>query len=146
MDTNGDRQYPRLPQVAVGAIVIKDNRVLLVKRAKAPSDGQWAIPGGRVELGETLQAAAERELMEETGVKVAAGEPAYCFDAIVYDENRRVLYHYVIIDLKADYVSGEVQQGDDALEAAWISPEEIDNLPVNRTTRHVLKDVVGFLT
>jgi len=145
MENNSGRQYPQLPQVAVGAIVIKDNRVLLVKRGKAPSNGQWAIPGGRVELGETLQEAAERELLEETNIEISAGEPAYCFDVIVRDDKDQVQYHYVIIDLKADYVSGEVQRGDDAVEAAWIAPEEIGSLPVNQTTRHVLRGVVGFV-
>ena len=145
MENNSGRQYPQLPQVAVGAIVIKDNRVLLVKRGKAPSNGQWAIPGGRVELGETLQEAVERELLEETNIEINAGEPAYCFDVIVRDDRDRVQYHYVIIDLKAEYVSGEVQRGDDAVEAAWISANEIASLPVNRTTRHVLRNVIGFI-
>ena len=73
-------KYPDNPQVAVGAIVIRDNKVLLVKRKQPPSEGLWAIPGGRVELGETLQKAAEREVREETGVTVQTGNPVYTFD------------------------------------------------------------------
>ena len=73
------REYPDKPQVAVGAIVINDGRVLLVKRSQPPSKGLWAIPGGRVELGETLKQAAEREIIEETGLTIRAGDPVYTF-------------------------------------------------------------------
>jgi ADP-ribose pyrophosphatase len=80
------REYPENPQVAVGAIVIKDGRVLLVKRSQPPSKGLWAIPGGRVELGETLKEAAEREIIEETGLTIRAGDPVYTFDVIERDD------------------------------------------------------------
>jgi 8-oxo-dGTP diphosphatase len=144
MEQQSGREYPALPLVGVGAIVIHEGRVLLVKRSKAPSNGLWAIPGGRLELGETLQEAAERELLEETGVQIAAGEPTYCFDVIVRDDADQVQYHYVIVDLIADYVAGDVHCGDDASDAAWIAADELDLLPVNETTRHVLTHVVGF--
>ena len=138
------REYPDNPQVAVGAIVIKDGRVLLVKRSQSPGAGLWAIPGGRVELGETLRQAAEREIVEETGLTVRAGDPVYTFEVIKRDEAGRVQFHYVIVDLMADYLSGELNASDDASEARWTTVEELERLPVNKTTRKVLTNVVDF--
>lgn len=126
------------PQLAVGAVVRRGSAVLLVQRASAPNAGQWAIPGGRVRPGETLQQAAEREIREETGIEVRAGEPVFCFDVIEQDENGDLRYHYVIIDLLAYYLSGEPEAADDALDAAWIEPETLARLDVNTTTRQLL--------
>jgi 8-oxo-dGTP diphosphatase len=133
------REYPDAPQVAVGAIVVRDGRVLLVRRGHPPSEGLWAIPGGSVELGETLQEAAEREIMEETGLTIRAGEPVYTFDVILRDDAGRVQFHYVIVDLLADYVTSEVHSGDDARDARWVAPEELEKLAVNQTTLELLK-------
>ena len=138
------REYPDVPRVAVGAIVVRDNRVLLVKRGQPPSQGQWAIPGGRVELGETLQAAAEREIKEETGLTIRAGDPAYTFDVILRDDAGRVRFHYVIVDLLADYLGGEPRPGDDAREARWLAPQDLIGLPVSPSTLDVLKKVLRF--
>lgn len=135
-------RYPPVPRVAVGAVVMKAGSVLLVKRGKAPSDGKWAIPGGSVELGETLQQAAEREILEETGLRVRAGRPVYTFDFIERDERGDVRFHYVIIDLEAEYLGGEPQPGDDADQAAWIPFAELDRLDMNTTTRDLL---AGYL-
>jgi len=137
-------EYPDVPQVAVGAIVVKDGQVLLVRRGQPPSEGLWAIPGGRVELGETLQEAAEREIREETGLTIHAGDPVFTFDVILRDEAGRVRFHYVIIDLQAEYVNGVLCAGDDAREARWVAPGGLDELPINRTTLEVLKRIVGF--
>jgi ADP-ribose pyrophosphatase len=139
-----DREYPSAPQVAVGAIVSRDGRVLLVRRARPPSEGQWAIPGGRVELGETLQEAAEREVKEETGLSIRAKQPVYTFDVVLRDEAGRVRFHYVIVDLQGEYVSGDLVPGDDALEARWVAAEELDELPVNPTTLQVLRQIANF--
>jgi len=137
-------EYPDVPRVAVGAIVFRAGRVLLVKRGQPPSQGLWAIPGGRVELGETLQAAAEREISEETGLTIRAGDPAYTFDAIERDAAGRVRFHYVIVDLLADYLDGEPRPGDDAREARWVAPQGLAELPVGQTTLDVLKNVLHF--
>ena len=118
-------KYPDAPRVAVGALVIKDDRVLMIKRGKSPSKGMWSVPGGRVEIGETLQEAAEREVLEETGITVRAGKPVYVFDMVEKGENGRVKYHYVIVDVVAEYVRGDVKAGDDAADARWILPEEM---------------------
>ena len=137
-------EYPDVPLVAAGAIVMRDSRVLLVRRGQPPDEGLWAIPGGRVELGETLQEAAEREIKEETGLTIRARDPIHTFDVILQDEAGRVRYHYVIVDLLADYVSGTLHPGDDAREARWVTPDELAELSVNRTTLEVLKNVIGF--
>jgi 8-oxo-dGTP diphosphatase len=140
------RSYPDLPRVAVGAVVLKDNRVLLVRRAKPPAQGLWAIPGGSVELGETLQQATEREILEETGITIQAKKPVYTFDLIEKDENNRIRFHYVIVDLMADYISGKPLPGDDADEVRWVSSEELKNLDVNPRTLTVLNSVFGFFS
>lgn len=137
-------EYPDSPRLAVGGIVIRGRRVLLVRRAKAPSKGQWAIPGGRVELGETLQEAVEREVFEETGVRVQAGEICHVFDVVRRDDAGRVRFHYVIVDLVAEYVCGKPRAADDASEAGWLTPDELRDLTVNRNTRELLKKI-GFL-
>jgi 8-oxo-dGTP diphosphatase len=130
--------YPDLPRVAVGAVVFKDNKVLLVKRAKHPARGLWAIPGGKVELGETLQQAAQREILEETGITILSKNPIYTFDVIEKDENNQIRFHYVIVDLVADYISGQPIPGDDAEEVRWVSSLELKNLDVNPGTLKVL--------
>ena len=139
------RNYPAAPVPAVGAVVVHDGAVLLVRRGRAPSRGVWAVPGGRVELGETLAEATEREVREETGVRVRAGEPIWSFDSVVRDEEGRVAFHYVIVDLLADYVEGEPRARDDALEARWARPEELSGLFVSKPTLELLARI-GFLS
>ena len=138
------RVYPAAPVPAVGALVVHDGAVLLVRRGRAPSRGVWAVPGGRVELGETLAEAAEREVHEETGVRVRAGEPVWSFDSVVRDAEGRITFHYVIVDLLADYVAGEPRARDDALEARWARPEDFPGLTVSPPTLELL-DRIGFL-
>lgn len=136
--------YPKHPRVAVGAVIFKDEKVLMVLRGKPPAENKWSIPGGCVELGETLQEAAKRETIEETGIVILANEPVYTFDVIERDENGHVRFHYVIVDLAADYVSGEPRPGDDALDVSWISPEDMNNYNVSAATRKLLAQCYGF--
>lgn len=138
------RTYPDAPRPAVAAVVFKGDAVLLVRRGNSPCRGTWAIPGGRVRLGETLQAAAEREILEETGVVIRAGEPLLVFDVIQKDAAGGVMYHYVIVDLGADYVSGEPRAGDDADEARWVSEAELEGLKVNPATCRLLSEKFNF--
>jgi 8-oxo-dGTP diphosphatase len=133
------REYPDRPIVGVGAVVVKDGKVLLVKRGIAPNKGVWAIPGGGLKLGETLQEGAEREILEETGITIRCGDPCYSFDFFERDGDGRIRFHYVIVDMRADYVCGEVQGADDADEAGWVSPEELGNLSVSKNTIRILK-------
>lgn len=136
--------YPDQPRAAAGAIVFKEERVLLVLRGQSPAENMWAIPGGSIKLGETLQQAAEREVYEETGLVVRAREPVLAFDSIVRDDSGQVRFHYVIVDLIADYVSGEPKAGDDALDARWVSAQEMKNLNVNSKTEELLRDHFGW--
>lgn len=136
-------EFPLTPRPAVGAVVFHHSRVLLVRRGKPPAAGVWAIPGGTILLGETLQAAAEREIFEETGIRILAGDPIHAFD-MLRTENGRIRFHYVIVDLSASYIDGEPRAGDDALEARWVSPDEFAQLAVNPATRRILKEKFDF--
>jgi len=132
------------PHAAVGAVVMREGKVLLVKRSNAPQKGKWSLPGGSVELGETLKEAAEREVKEETGLTIKAIDPVFAFDLIEHDSAGKLLFHYVIIDLLADYVDGEVHPADDISDAGWFNSEEVRSLAISGTTRELLKKI-GFL-
>lgn len=138
--------YPDAPRVAVGAVIIHQNKVLLVLRGKAPAKDKWAIPGGSVKLGETLKTAAEREVLEETGLQIKAGEVIYAFDAIHHDEAGRIQYHYVILDLEAEALdpTQPLIPADDVRDAGWFTLAELDELklPVSDTTRALLAQMM----
>jgi ADP-ribose pyrophosphatase len=133
-----------LPQAAVGAVVFRAGAVLLVKRGRMPGKGLWAVPGGRVEAGETLADAVRREVLEETGIVIDPGEPIYAFDYIERAPDGSLRFHYVIVDLLAAYVSGEPHGGDDALEARFMTPAEIAPERLSRTTLDLLRRL-GFM-
>jgi mutator protein MutT len=136
------RQYPDVPLVGVGAIIIEHDRVVLVKRAHAPLLGKWSIPGGVLEVGETLREAAVREVLEETGLRVEAGELLGVYDRIVRDGNERTLYHYVLIDFLCRRIMGEPQGAADAAEARWFTRGELAQLALAEDTAEVIK--LGF--
>jgi ADP-ribose pyrophosphatase len=136
--------YPNCPQVAVGAIVFKENKVLLVLRGKPPAENLWSIPGGSVKLGETLQEATEREIREEAGITIRAREPVYTFDVLERDNKGNIRFHYVIVDLEADYISGKLRPGDDAIDVRWFSASEVNKLKVSEATRKLLNERFGF--
>lgn len=136
------REYPRQPLVGVGAIIIEDRRVLLIKRAKAPLLGEWSIPGGMLELGETLRQGAEREALEETGLVVRATDLLGVFDRIVPDDNERTLYHYVLIDFLCRKISGNLRAAGDAAEACWYTKAEVEALALREDTKKIIQ--MGF--
>src|SRR4051812_1215937 len=133
------REYPQQPLVGVGAVIVEDGRVLLIKRGKAPLLGEWSIPGGMLELGETLRQGAEREALEETGLVVRATELLGVFDRVVPDAEGKIVYHYILIDFLCERVSGELSAGADAADARWLAPEEISQLPLTEDTAGVIQ-------
>ena len=126
--------------MGVGGVVLIDGRVVLIRRGKEPLRGRWVIPGGTVELGETLHEAVVREMQEETGLLVAPREVVLVFDRI-QREGPSVEYHYVIIDYACEYVSGELKAGSDADEVALVSPEELDRYDLPPQARDLVVDV-----
>ncbi len=115
------REFPAAPLAGVGAVVIHRGRALLVRRGAEPALGQWSIPGGLIELGESLREAVIREVREETGLIVEPVELIELLDRI-YEEGSRVRYHYVIADYLCRVTSGELRAGSDAAEARWVEP------------------------
>lgn len=133
------REYPQQPLVGVGAIIVEDGRVLLIRRAKAPLLGEWSIPGGMLELGETVRQGAEREALEETGLVVRANDLLGVFDRIVQDQTKRTLYHYVLVDFLCQRTSGDVLAAGDASDARWFTHAELSNLSLPEETLKVLQ-------
>ena len=132
------REYPAQPIVAVGAAVCHRGRVLIVRRGRAPSKGVWTVPGGAVDLGETMAQAAAREVKEECDVEIEVGEVVGTLDNIIRDEQGRVRYHYAIVDFAARYVSGDLNPNDELMCATWITPDQFDDYGVPAKARQVL--------
>ena len=132
------REFPELPLVGVGAIIIEGDRVLLVKRAHPPIQGQWSIPGGVLEVGEMVREAAVRESREETGLLVKPGELLGVYDRILRDPEQRVQYHYVLIDFLCRVVGGELLAASDAAEVRWFRREELPALRLAEDTLEVI--------
>lgn len=132
------REFPELPLVGVGAIIIEGDRVLLVKRAHPPIQGQWSIPGGVLEVGEMVREAAVREAREETGLVVEPGELLGIYDRILRDPEQRVQYHYVLIDFLCRPVGGELLAASDAAEVRWFRREELSPLQLAEDTLEVI--------
>ena len=130
------RAYPDRPFVGVGAVIVDAGRVLLVRRRTEPLAGQWSLPGGAVELGETLEGCVAREMAEETGLVVAVGPVIEVFDRITHDAEGRVQFHYVLVDYLCWPVAGEVQAGSDADAAAFVEPS---GLAAYGLTRHAME-------
>jgi 8-oxo-dGTP diphosphatase len=146
------REFPEHPFVGVGAIIIepdrvgpnrmKNARVVLVKRAHPPIQGQWSIPGGVLEVGELVRDAAIREAREETGLIVEPGDLLGVYDRILYDAEKRVQYHYVLIDFLCRVIGGELRAAGDAAEVRWFTREELPALNLAEDTQDVIRQ--GF--
>jgi 8-oxo-dGTP diphosphatase len=133
------REFPEIPFVGVGAIVIEDARVVLVKRSHPPLQAEWSIPGGVLEVGELVREAAVREAREETGLTVEPGELLGVYDRVLRNAEQRVQYHYVLIDFLCRRVAGDLAASSDAAEARWFRREELPALKLAEDTLDVIR-------
>jgi mutator protein MutT len=141
------REYPPAPIVAVGVIICQGDRIVLIQRAKEPSKGLWTFPGGAIELGESLEEAARREALEETGLEVEIGKVATVIDHIARDTAGRVTYHYVIVDFWARPVSGTLRPGTDAQDARWFNRSDLDRVAMTEKASELARELLdGTLT
>ncbi|HEY6361730.1 MAG TPA: NUDIX hydrolase [Vicinamibacterales bacterium] len=139
---NDTRQYPERPIVGVGAVIMLDGKVVLIKRRYEPLKGQWSLPGGGVEVGETLEAAVARETLEETGLQVEVGPVIEVFDRIMRDDDQRVRYHYVLIDYLCWPVAGELRAGSDVDDAVLVDPENLKPYDLTKKATAVIERAV----
>ncbi|MDG7016273.1 MAG: NUDIX hydrolase [Nitrososphaerota archaeon] len=133
------REYPATPLVAVSALVHRGGRALLVRRARPPNAGRWALPGGLVELGETLEAALLREVKEEAGIGIRVERLLDAISSIEPDARGRAKYHYVLICYLARPLTGRVRLNEESSDRRWLTPSEAEQLDVTEGTARVLR-------
>lgn len=134
-----NRAYPEVPLVGVGAIIFRGAEVLLVQRGREPSYGKWSVPGGLVEVGESLREAVEREVFEEVGLRVHVRDLAAALDRIIPDASGRPHYHYVLLDFLCEYRGGEPRPASDVLQCAFFAIETLGELPLTAGTQEVIR-------
>jgi 8-oxo-dGTP diphosphatase len=134
-----EREYPHAPLIGVGALILDHDRIVLARRGKEPSCGEWSIPGGLVHLGETLQEAVAREALEETGLQVEPQHLVELLERIFPDENGRVRYHYVLADFSCKVVGGNLKAGSDASEVAWAEGSRLEDFNLAPITLKVIR-------
>ncbi|HTH24354.1 MAG TPA: NUDIX hydrolase [Vicinamibacterales bacterium] len=132
------REYPEHPVVGVGAVVVRDGKALVVKRAHEPRKGEWSLPGGLLELGESLQDAVRREIKEETSLDIDVGPIIETFDRVHRDDHGKIRYHFVIVDFLCWANGGDAAPGSDADGVAWVTPAEIDDYGINAHAKAVI--------
>ncbi|MHB1218638.1 MAG: NUDIX hydrolase [Alphaproteobacteria bacterium] len=133
-----NRQYPNRPFCGIGVVVWRGDEVLLVRRARAPRKGDWSIPGGLQELGETVAETALREVREETGVTVRLTGQLGVVDSVRRDDSGRVEYHYTLIEFAAEWVSGEPAPNDDVDQTQWVPADDLDRYALWDETRRII--------
>lgn len=133
------REYPDRPLIGVGAIIIDRGRALVVKRASEPLKGEWSVPGGVLELGETLRTGVAREAKEETGLDIVPLEVLEVLDRIISDPGGRTRYHYVLIDYLCEMVGGALRAGSDVSEVRWLTPAELETFPIAGNAAAVIR-------
>jgi mutator protein MutT len=124
--------------LGAAAVIIDGGRVLLIRRGQAPDAGEWSIPGGGVELGETIEAALRREVREETGLEIAVGEFLEIYQRVERDAEGAVRFHFVVLDYRCTVTGGALLAGDDAAEAAWVDPADLDRYALADSIRRVI--------
>jgi 8-oxo-dGTP diphosphatase len=135
----GQREYPDRPIVGVGGVVIAGDRTLLIRRGSAPLQGQWSIPGGMLELGESIVEGVRRELAEETGLDVRVLGLIEVFERIVPGEGGRTRYHFVILDYLCEMISGEAKAASDVTDVAWAREQDLDRYSLTDIATRVIK-------
>lgn len=138
-DGRASRRYPLRPVLGVGALIYRDDQILLVQRGREPLAGCWSLPGGAVETGEPLEDAIRREVLEETGLAVAVVEIALVFERIIPDDTGRCEYHYVLVDFRCQVESGSLRPGDDARDVRYFPISELSALPLTEGTQAVIE-------
>jgi 8-oxo-dGTP diphosphatase len=133
------RDYPERPIIGVGAVIVRGDRALLVRRATEPLKGEWSVPGGALELGEKLRDGAARETLEETGLRVEVGEVLDVFDSIFTDGDGRTQYHYVLIDFLCTPLAGEALPGSDVSEVLWITEADLAGMNLRHSIAQVVR-------
>ena len=133
------REYPAHPVVGVGAVVVRDGRALIIRRAHEPRKGEWSLPGGHLDLGESLIDAVRREVKEETGLDVHPGPIVETFDRVHRDPDGRIRFHFVIVDFVCEAPSGEAVAGSDAEAVAWVTAAELEDYGVNAHAAAVIR-------
>ncbi|MER2598984.1 MAG: NUDIX hydrolase [Caldilineales bacterium] len=140
------REYPDYPLPAVAAVILHHDSVLLVQRGREPARGLWGLPGGAVELGETVQTALRREVREECGLEIEIGPLLAVFEPMQQDADGRLRFHYVVLDYLASPRGGELRAGDDAAQVRWLPLTELDAWPVPEETKRVIRQGVSVGT
>jgi mutator protein MutT len=135
---NDSRRYPDRPYVGVGAVIVQDGRVLIVKRKYDPLAGQWSIPGGAVEIGETLEGCVAREMLEETGLEIEVGPVIEVFDRITRDDLGKVRYHFVLVDYLCWPAGGHLQAGSDVADARFFEPSDLGQYQLTTKAMEVI--------
>ena len=134
-----NRRYPERPMVGVGAIIFRDDRVLLVQRGSEPSYGKWSIPGGLVELGESLQEAVLREVREEVGLEVKVLDLVVALDRVIPDHAGRIEYHYILLDFLCECPAGEPFPASDVLNCAFVPILSLNRYDLTRGTERAIQ-------
>ncbi len=143
MDT---RSYPERPIVGVGAVVLVDGKVVLIKRRYEPLAGQWSLPGGTLEVGETLEAGAAREILEETGLVVEVGPVIEVFDRILVDPDQRIRYHFVLIDYLCRPIGGALQHGSDVDDVTLADPDDLARYALTTKATAIIRRALELTT
>ncbi len=138
------REYPDYPRVGVGAVVLHQGCVLLVRRGGQPSAGKWSLPGGLVELGESALDAVRREVAEECGLEIRVVDVAGVIDRIVRDADGRIRYHWVLVDYLARAASDAVTAGSDAADCRWVDVDRVAELDVTDGLVDMIRRAVGL--
>lgn len=143
MDT---RTYPERPIVGVGAVILVDGQVVLIKRRYEPLAGQWSLPGGTLQVGETLEAGTAREILEETGLVVDVGPVIEVFDRILVDPDQRVRYHFVLIDYLCRPIGGTLQHGSDVDDVTLADPEDLAPFALTAKATAIIRRALELIT